>query len=87
MSSPLIILSQNASVLDAMKLMYEQKIRRIIILKENTFLGIVTELNKFKLLMGNKELVTTVMSNDFPIPQKDLYKDFSPIWFSNSFYK
>jgi CBS domain-containing protein len=44
MSSPLIILSQNASVLDAMKLMYEQKIRRIIILKENTFLGIVTEL-------------------------------------------
>jgi CBS domain-containing protein len=87
MSSPLITLSQNASVLDAMKLMYERKIRRIIILEGNTLIGIVTEHDIFKLLMGNKELITTVMSNDFPIPQKDFHEDFSRIWFSNSFYK
>jgi CBS domain-containing protein len=87
MSYPLITLSQNASVLDALKLMYEKNIRRVIILEGNTLIGIVTENDVFKLLMSNKELITTVISDDFPIPQKDLYKDFSQFWFSNSFYK
>jgi CBS domain-containing protein len=87
MSYPLITLSQNASVLDAMKLMYEKKIRRVIILKGNTLIGIVTEHDIFRLLMSNKELITTVMAGDFPIPQKDLYQDVSHFWFSNSFYK
>ena len=87
MSNPLITLSQNASVLDAMKLMYERKIRRVIVLDESTLIGIVTEHDIFKLLMSNRELITTVISGDFPIPQKDIYEDFSHFWFSNSFYK
>ena len=87
MSYPLITLSQNASVLDAMKLMYERKIRRVIVLEAKTLIGIVTEHDIFKLLMSNKELITTVISSDFPIPKKDLYEDFSHFWFSNSFYK
>jgi signal-transduction protein with cAMP-binding, CBS, and nucleotidyltransferase domain len=87
MSYPLITLSKNASVLDAMKLMYERKIRRVIILEDNTLGGIVTEHDIFKLLMNNKELITTVIASDFPIPQEDLYEDFSRFWFSNSYYK
>lgn len=87
MSYPLITLSQNASILDAMKLMYERNIRRVIILEGNTLIGIVTEHDIFKLLMSSKELITTVISDDFPIPRKDLYEDFSHFWFSNSFYK
>jgi CBS domain-containing protein len=87
MSYPLTTLSQNASVLDAMKLMYERNIRRVIILEENTLIGIVTENDVFKLLMSNKELITTVISGDFPIPRKELYEDFTHFWFSNSFYK
>ncbi len=87
MSYPLITLSLNASVLDALILMYERKIRRVIILNGNTLVGIVTEHDLFKLLMSNKELLTTVIAGDFPIPQKDLYEDFSHFWFSNSFYK
>ncbi len=87
MSYPLITLSKNATVLDAMKLMYERKIRRVIILENNTLGGIVTEHDIFKLLMNNKELITTVIASDFPIPQEDLYEDFSRFWFSNSYYK
>lgn len=87
MSQPIITISSNASVLDAMKTMYERKIRRIIILKENKLEGIVTEHDIFRLLMGNKELISTVIGDNFPIPQKDLYEDFSHFWFSNSFYK
>jgi CBS domain-containing protein len=87
MSYPLITLSQNASVLDAMKLMYERNIRRVIILEGNTLIGIIAEHDIFKLLMSNKELITTVISDDFPIPRKELYEDVSHFWFSNSFYK
>ncbi|HJR49363.1 MAG TPA: CBS domain-containing protein [Nitrososphaeraceae archaeon] len=82
MSNPLITLSQNASVLDAMKLMYERKIRRVIVLDESTLIGIVTEHDIFKLLMSNRELITTVIANDFPIPQKDIYEDFSHFFFT-----
>jgi CBS domain-containing protein len=87
MSYPLITLSQNASVLDAMKLMYERKIRRVIVLNGSTLIGIVTENDIFKLLMSNKELITAVVNSDFPIPQKDLYQDVSRFWFNNSFYR
>ena len=87
MSYPLITLSQNASVLDAMKLMYERKIRRVIVLNGSTLIGIVTENDIFNLLMSNKELIATVANRDFPIPQKELYQDVSRFWFNNSFYK
>jgi CBS domain-containing protein len=87
MSYPLITLSQNASVLDAMKLRYERKIRRVIVLNGSTLIGIVTENDIFNLLMSNKELIATVANRDFPIPQKELYEDVSRFWFNNSFYK
>jgi signal-transduction protein with cAMP-binding, CBS, and nucleotidyltransferase domain len=87
MSYPLITLSKNASVLDAMKLMYERKIKRVIILEDNKLAGIVSDHDIFNLLMNNKELITTVIASDFPIPQKDVYEDFSRFWFSNSYYK
>jgi CBS domain-containing protein len=87
MSYPLITLSKNASVLDAMKLMHERKIKRVIILEDNKLAGIVSDHDIFNLLMNSKELITTVIASDFPIPQKDVYEDFSRFWFSNSYYK
>ncbi len=87
MSYPLITLSKNASVLDAMKLMHERKIKRVIILEDNKLAGIVSDHDIFNLLMNNKDLITTVIASDFPIPQKDVYEDFSRFWFSNSYYK
>jgi CBS domain-containing protein len=87
MSHPIITLSSKSSVLDAMKLMYERKIRRIVVLEGNSFLGIVTEHDLFNTLMKNKNLITTVVDNNFPIPQKEMYQEFSHHWFSNSFFK
>jgi CBS domain-containing protein len=87
MSHPVITLSSKSSVLDAMKLMYERKIRRVIVLEGNIFVGIVTEHDLFNTLMKNKNLITTVVDNNFPIPQKEMYQEFSHHWFSNSFFK
>jgi CBS domain-containing protein len=87
MSHPIVTLSSKSSILDAMKLMYERKIRRIIILEGNSFVGIVTEHDIFNILMNNKNLIATVTDSNFPIPQKDMYQEFSHHWFSNSFFK
>ena len=87
MSHPIITLSSKSSVLDAMKLMYERKIRRVIILEGNDFIGIVTEHDLFNTLMKNKNLITSVIDSNFPIPQKQMYQEFSHHWFSNSFFK
>ena len=87
MSHPIITLSSKSSILDAMKLMYERKIRRIVILEGNKFMGIVTEHELFNTLMKNKDLITAVSDSNFPIPQKDMYQELTHHWFSNSFFK
>jgi len=87
MSHPIITLSSKSSILDAMKLMHERNIRRIVILEDNSLIGIVTEHNIFDILMKNKNLITTVVDNTFPIPKKEVYEEFSHHWFSNSFFK
>ena len=87
MSHPIITLSSKSSILDAMKLMYERKIRRIIVLEENKFVGIVTEHDLFNTIMKNRDLITTVSDSNFPIPQKDMYQEFTHHWFSNSYFK
>ena len=87
MSCPIITLSSQSSILDAIKLMYERKIRRIIILEGNSFVGIITEHDLFNTLMKNKDLITMVADSNLPIPQKDMYQDFAHHWFSNSFFK
>ena len=48
MSHPLITLSSNATVSDAIKLMYERKIRRVIILENDKLAGILTDKDIFK---------------------------------------
>ena len=55
MSRPLITLSSKATVYDAIKLMYEKKIRRIIILEKEKLVGIITDKDIFRSLVNNKE--------------------------------
>jgi CBS domain-containing protein len=55
MSHPLVTLSSNASVYDAIRLIYEKKIRRIIILEKEKLVGIVTDKDIFRSLVNNKD--------------------------------
>lgn len=89
MSHPLITLSLNASIADAMKIMHERKIRRVIILKENNLAGIVTEHDIFKALMNNKDLLSAVVDNsgNLSIPPKNINEELTHFWFNNAFFK
>ena len=87
MSHPLITLSSKATVSDAMKLMYERKIRRVIILeKDNKLAGILADKDIFRALVENKDLLSTVIaSNNLPVPENQLKDDISHFWFYNTF--
>jgi len=85
MSHPLITLSSKATVADALKLMYERKIRRIIILEKDKLVGILTDKDIFRALVENKDLLSTVIANNLPIPGNQMKDDISHFWFFNTF--
>jgi CBS domain-containing protein len=87
MSRPVITISSNASISDAMKIMYERKIRRVIITEGDNLVGIVTEHDIFKLLMNNKDLLSNVVEGSVPIPRNQVIEDLSHFWFDNTFLK
>ena len=85
MSHPLITLSSKATVSDAMKLMYERKIRRVIILENDKLAGILTDKDIFRYLVENKDLLSTVIAGNLPIPGQQLKDEISHFWFINTF--
>lgn len=88
MSRPLITLSSQATVLDAMKLMYEKKIRRIIILDHDRLAGIITDKDIFRYLVENKDLLSDIItSGDLPIPENRIKDEMSHFWFFNNFVR
>jgi CBS domain-containing protein len=88
MSHPLITLASNATISDAMKLMYEKKIRRIIILEHDKLAGILTDKDIFRYLVENKDLLSDLISGtDLPIPEKQIRDEISHFWFFNNFIR
>lgn len=85
MSHPLVTLSSNATVYDAIRLMYEKKIRRIIILEKEKLVGIVTDKDIFRSLVNNRELLSTSIGGHLPIPEDKLKDEISHFWFYNTF--
>ena len=85
MSHPLITLSSNATVYDAIRLMYEKKIRRLIILEKEKLVGIITDKDIFRSLVNNKELLSTTIGGHLPIPEDKLKDEVSHFWFYNTF--
>ena len=86
MSHPLITLASNATISDAMKLMYEKKIRRIIILEHDKLAGILTNKDIFRHLVENKDLLSDlVTSGNLPVPEKQIKDEISHFWFFDNF--
>lgn len=87
MSHPVITVSTTASIADVMKIMYEKKIRRIVIVEKNKMIGIVTEHDIFIAIIKNKDLLSSIIEGNLPIPQKQTQEGLTHFWFDNSFFK
>jgi len=69
-----------------MKIMYDRKIRRVILTEGDNLVGVVTEHDIFKLLMNNKDLLSNVIEDSVPIPRNQVIKDLSHFWFDNTLF-
>jgi len=89
MTHPIIPLSSQATISDALGIMHEKKIRRVpIVDKDNNMVGIVTENDIFKFLMKNKDLLCAIVDGNAPnVAQKPIYNDFLSLWSSDAFPK
>jgi len=65
--------------------MYERKIRRVIILENDKLAGILTDKDIFRYLVENKDLLSTVIVSNFPIPENQIKDEISHFWFFNTF--
>lgn len=63
MSQPLITLDSKASINDTIKLMHVKNIRRIIVTEEEKMVGIVTNKDIFKILIENKEMLSSAIES------------------------
>ena len=98
MSKPLITISPNGSIKDAIQTMQLKNIRRLVVVDvekegkenkhdDNKMIGIVTDKDIFRARMKNQDLIPSFLSEQLPVERKTLYEQFSEYWFDDILHK
>jgi CBS-domain-containing membrane protein len=84
MSRPLITIAETASISDAIKIMTNKKIRRLVVVdRKNKMTGILTQKDIFKVIEKNPSLFAELYGNNFSPSFKEIYERFSQYRFEN----
>jgi CBS domain-containing protein len=84
MSKPVIILSPNNSIKDAIQTMQLKNIRTLPVVENQNLQGIITEKDIFKAIMNNRSLIPDLFSsNQSLMDRRDVFDQFSEYWFSD----
>ena len=83
MSHPVITMSISGSVTDAMRIMCEKRVRRIVILEHDKLVGIVTDKDILKYMVDNKEILSEFLTSSSG--EKLSKADSSHLWFCNRY--
>lgn len=99
MSKPLITISPNGSIKDAMQTMQLKNIRRLVVVDvekegkennkhdDNKMIGIITDKDIFRAIMKNQDLIPSFLSQQLPVERKIFYEQFSEYWFDDILHK
>jgi CBS domain-containing protein len=87
MSKPLITISTNGSVKDAIQLMQQKNIRRLVISDGERMVGIITDKDLFRSIMNNQELIPSLLGDRLIVEPKTVYDQFGQYWFSDILQK
>jgi len=87
MSKPLVTISINGTIKDAINSMYRNNIRRLVIVDRETMVGIITDKDIFRALMNNQTLITGLESIEPIAEQKTAYDQFTEYWFRDIYHK
>ena len=83
MSKPLVNISINSSVRDAIQMMQQKNIRRLIVSDGEKMVGIITDKDIFRVIMNNQDLIPILLSDKLLVEHKTVYDQFSQYWFSD----
>jgi CBS domain-containing protein len=89
MSRPIISLSPNNSIKDAIHSMQHNNIRRVLVMEHGHIEGILTAKDIFKVIINNRALIPDLFSTNRqpPMDQTMLFDQFSDYWFSDVLQK
>ena len=75
MTKPLITIAETASINDAIKIMTNKKIRRLVVVdRKNKMTGILTQKDIFKVIEKNPGLLAEFYGNNFSPRFKEIYE-------------
>jgi CBS domain-containing protein len=83
MSKPLITISMNSSIRDAIQTMQHKNVRRLVITDGKRMFGIITEKDIFRAIMSNEDLIPSFLGDKLLIEHKAIYDQFGQYWLSN----
>jgi CBS domain-containing protein len=83
MSKPLVNVSINSSVRDAIQTMQQKNIRRLIVSDGEKMVGIITDKDIFRTIMNNQDLIPILLGDKLLVEHKTVYDQFSQYWFSD----
>lgn len=84
MSKPLITIENTASINEAIKIMNNKKIRRLVVVDKNhEMTGILTQKDIFKAIEKNPSLFAEFYGSNFSPKFKEIYERFSQYRFEN----
>jgi CBS domain-containing protein len=83
MKKPLITISINSSIRDAIQTMRLKNIRRLVISDGEKMVGIITDKDIFRTIMNNQDLIPSLIGDKLLIEPKTLHDQFGQFWFSD----
>ena len=84
MSKPLFTIEPSASINDAIKLMNDKKIRRLVVVDSNNkMIGILTQKDIFRVIEKNPSLLAEFYGDNFSPSFKEIYERFSQYRFDS----
>jgi CBS domain-containing protein len=84
MSKPLVTISINSSIKDAIQTMQHYNIRRLVIAeKEGIMAGIITYKDIFRAIMSNHDLTVSLLGDKMLIGDRSMYDQFGEYWFTD----
>lgn len=84
MSKPLVTISMNSSIKDAIQTMQHNNIRRLITVENGGVMaGIITYKDIFRAIMSNQDLTMSLLGDKMLVEPKSVYDQFGEYWFSD----
>jgi CBS domain-containing protein len=75
MSKPLVTITSKNSIKDALQIMRQKNIRRLVIVENEKAIGIITNKDLFNVIMNNQSLIPSLLEDKVLVGQKSPIRD------------